>query len=80
MANYDRLTALDSSFLFLEKPNSYTHVASTQIFETGPLRLEDGAVLWQMPVPACPLRWGIAIDREGRVIVSLRDGTVLCFG
>ncbi len=44
MSNYDRLTALDNSFLLFEKPNSYTHVASTQIFEAGTLRLEDGGI------------------------------------
>jgi diacylglycerol O-acyltransferase / wax synthase len=41
---YDRLTALDNSFLLLEKPNSYMHVAATQIFKTGPLRTEGGGV------------------------------------
>ena len=44
MANYDRLSAQDNSFLILESPNAYTHVASTQIFEAGPLRLEDGGI------------------------------------
>ena len=42
--SYDRLTALDTSFLILEKPNGYTHVASTQIFDAGPLRTEDGGI------------------------------------
>ncbi len=41
---YERLSALDNSFLVLEKPNSYMHVASTQIFEGGPLRTEDGGI------------------------------------
>ena len=41
---YDRLSALDFSFLVLEKPNAYMHVASTQIHEAGPLRLEDGGI------------------------------------
>jgi WS/DGAT/MGAT family acyltransferase len=41
---YDRLTALDNSFLVLEKPNSYMHVASTQIFEAGPLRRKEGGI------------------------------------
>ncbi|HXX49330.1 MAG TPA: wax ester/triacylglycerol synthase family O-acyltransferase [Myxococcota bacterium] len=41
---YDRLTALDNSFLLLEKPNSYMHVAATQIFKIGPLRAEGGGV------------------------------------
>jgi len=41
---YDRLTALDNSFLILEKPNAYMHVASTQVFEAGPLRRPDGGI------------------------------------
>ena len=42
--NYDRLTALDHSFLLLERPNAYMHVASTQIHEIGPLRTPEGGV------------------------------------
>ena len=41
---YDRLTALDNSFLILEKPSAYMHVASTQIHEAAPLRNEDGSL------------------------------------
>jgi diacylglycerol O-acyltransferase len=41
---YDRLTALDHSFLLFERPNAYMHVASTQVFEIGPLRTPDGGV------------------------------------
>jgi WS/DGAT/MGAT family acyltransferase len=44
MSFYDRLSALDNSFLLLEKPNAYTHVASTQIFDATPLLLEDGGI------------------------------------
>ena len=41
---YERLTALDNSFLLLEKPNSYMHVASTLIFDAGPLRRPEGGI------------------------------------
>jgi WS/DGAT/MGAT family acyltransferase len=41
---YDRLTALDNSFLLLEKPNSYMHVASTFVFDAGPLRRPEGGI------------------------------------
>ena len=41
---YDRLTALDHSFLLFEQPNAYMHVASTQIHEVGPLRTPGGGV------------------------------------
>lgn len=41
---YDRLSVLDYSFLALEQPNSYMHVASTQILEAGPMRLPNGGI------------------------------------
>jgi hypothetical protein len=25
-----------------------------------------------------PVPWGIAIDRQGRIIVSLKDGSIIC--
>jgi hypothetical protein len=44
------------------------------------LNLADGKVLWSQPTPAAPVPWGLAVDRDGRVIVSLENGKVLCFG
>ena len=44
------------------------------------LNIEDGSVLWSQPVPAAPVPWGLAVDRDGRVIVCLEDGKILCFG
>jgi diacylglycerol O-acyltransferase len=41
---YDRLTALDNSFLALERPNAYMHVASTMIMHAGPLKKPDGGI------------------------------------
>lgn len=41
---YERLSALDNSFLIFEGPNAYMHVASTMVFETGPLRREAGGI------------------------------------
>jgi diacylglycerol O-acyltransferase len=42
--NYERLTALDNSFLVLEGPNTLMHVAATGIFEAGPLATAGGGV------------------------------------
>ncbi len=36
--------------------------------------------LWQQPLPAEPVRWAVAVDAQGRIIVTLRSGQVLCFG
>lgn len=44
------------------------------------LGLKDGQALWSQPLPSPPVPWGLAVDREGRIIVTLEDGQVLCFG
>ena len=44
------------------------------------LDLDGGGVLWIQSLPAAPIPWGLAIDRDGRAIVSLEDGRVLGFG
>jgi outer membrane protein assembly factor BamB len=44
------------------------------------LNLEKGSKLWSETLPACPVPWGLAVDRDGRVVVVLEDGKVLCFG
>jgi WS/DGAT/MGAT family acyltransferase len=41
---YEPLSAQDHSFLVMETPNLQMHVASTQIFETGPLATEEGGI------------------------------------
>ena len=44
------------------------------------LNLVDGRILWTQPIPSPPVQWGLAVDCDGRVIVTLEDGKVLCFG
>ncbi len=44
------------------------------------LSLENGEELWSQPLPAAPITWGVAVDCDGRVIVTLEDGRVVCFG
>lgn len=43
------------------------------------LKIEDGAEIWRHPLPAPAVKGGIALDNDGRIIVSLQDGRVLCF-
>ena len=43
------------------------------------LDLDRGTVLWSHPVPSPAVPWGLAIDRDGRVIATLQDGSVVCF-
>ncbi len=44
------------------------------------LSLKDGGILWSQPLPSSPVPWGLAVDRNGNVVVSLENGQVLCFG
>jgi WS/DGAT/MGAT family acyltransferase len=41
---YDRLSALDTSFLVFEGPNTHMHVAATSVFECGPLATPQNGV------------------------------------
>ncbi len=41
MANYERLSSLDRTFLDLEYPEAHMHVAGVTVFEAGPLRTPD---------------------------------------
>ena len=38
------------------------------------------AELLSCPLPAAPVRWGLAADTGGRIAVTCRNGDVLCFG
>jgi WS/DGAT/MGAT family acyltransferase len=83
MAEYDRLTAQDMSFLLAETPTSYMHVAATQIFERGELGTEDGgldfesikkataSVLHRIPRYRQKLQWSPVFERP--VWVDDRD-------
>jgi hypothetical protein len=41
---------------------------------------QTGSTLWTQPLPIEPLWDGMCVDRNGNVIVALRDGRILCFG
>lgn len=40
--------------------------------------LEDGTLLWSHDLDGVPLPWGVALDRDGRVITALLDGRMVC--
>jgi diacylglycerol O-acyltransferase len=42
--NYERLSAQDTTFLFMEHDSVYMHVASTAVYEAGPLRTPNGGI------------------------------------
>ncbi|HNQ87490.1 MAG TPA: PQQ-binding-like beta-propeller repeat protein [Verrucomicrobiota bacterium] len=48
--------------------------------ELAALRLQDGQPLWVQKLPGLPVPWGLAVDADGRVVVALRGGEVVCYG
>jgi outer membrane protein assembly factor BamB len=40
--------------------------------------LSDGQPLWTQPLPAPPVPWGLALTRDGRVLVTLENGDMVC--
>jgi outer membrane protein assembly factor BamB len=75
---YAGSVAVSTVALVLARP------ADTENGQPVPYRLlalnHQGKVLWSHPMPAAPVHWGLAVDSQGSVVVSLEDGQVLCFG
>ena len=42
--------------------------------------LQDGQPFWEQTLPGVPVPWGLAVDRAGRVIVTLENGQAVCYG
>ena len=43
------------------------------------INIQDGSDVWRKQLPAAAVKGGTALDHEGRIIVSLTSGHVLCF-
>jgi outer membrane protein assembly factor BamB len=56
-------------------PNAVIVATSSRVSALSPT---TGYVLWSHPLPTSPVTWGMAVDREGRIVVTLEDGQVLC--
>src|SRR2546427_12099186 len=44
MADYERLSAMDASFLGIEDQAAHMHVGAVMLFDAAPLRLPDGGI------------------------------------
>jgi outer membrane protein assembly factor BamB len=43
------------------------------------LTIKDGKTVWRKPLPALPVKGGMAVDHQGRIFVTLENGQLLCF-
>jgi hypothetical protein len=41
--------------------------------------LASGAILWEFPLETGPVNFGIAVDRQGRILLALKDGRLICY-
>jgi hypothetical protein len=65
------VTARNAKLLYRETQDGWELTAQS---------LSSGAMLWRQPLPSEPVRWGLAVDAGGRIVVALRQGKTLCFG
>jgi len=69
-----------NSVIFTRKPSEGT--SNGQVTSIGAIDLRTGKDLWEWnpALPSTPVSWGLAVDHQGRIIVTLKDGQVVCFG
>ncbi len=60
-----------------EQPIPRTFRTHWEVFALDP---KDGSVIWKRSLSGAALPGGLIVDREGRVIVVLADGSLECFG
>ena len=48
--------------------------------ELNAVDIRTGKLLWSEPLLYPPVSWGLCVSRDGRIIVTLEDGSVLCYG
>lgn len=41
--------------------------------------INNGKKLWSQELISPPLPWGLIVNRDGRIIVTLKDGQIMCF-
>ena len=44
------------------------------------LHIKDGKLLWSEESPGDIVDYGLAVDRDGRIMVTLKGGRIVCFG
>jgi outer membrane protein assembly factor BamB len=48
-------------------------------FSLAAVKVEDGSDIWAKELPAAAVKGGTALDPQGRIVVALKDGRIVCF-
>jgi outer membrane protein assembly factor BamB len=69
-----------NAVIFTRKPSEATSFG--QATSLAALDIRNGKNLWRWSpaLPSTPVSWGLAVDHLGRIIVTFKDGQVVCFG
>jgi len=54
--------------------------ANRQVNIVEVLDIKNGKRLWSERLTTPPLPWGLIVDRDGHIIVTLKDGQIMCYG
>ena len=44
------------------------------------LNIQTGKMEWSQPLVNSPVPWGLAVSRDGKIFLSLENGSIRCFG
>jgi hypothetical protein len=64
----------------LAKDQAIVAYADKKAFKLSGFRRTDGATAWTVDLPDQPAMNRLAINRDGKILVSLCDGSVVCLG
>jgi len=54
--------------------------AAKETYGIAAFDIRNGQQFWRHSLSAGAVAWGLAIDRQGQILVALRDGRVICLG
>ncbi len=74
-AAHEGSVRLGTVLLTLLTPLERTRPAPFQLLAC---KTADGSKLWSYELPSAPIRHGLALDSEDRIVIPLDEGRVLC--
>ena len=69
-----------NAFAMARAANAIILTANRQTNVIEVLDINTGKRVWSQMLTTPPLSWGLIVDRDGRIIVTLKDGQILCYG
>ena len=68
------------AFAIARSSNAIIFSAKRQTNLIEAIDLNNGKRLWSQSLVSPPLPWGLIVDRNGQIIITMKDGQIMCFG